>query len=109
MPIYEFECSRCGNRREEIQKYTDDPPFDPDTMCPATIDVDMPDDAGGIVSTPSDYDEPSPCAYHMMPTTFTQRWRGEYGSDGRGGWVRQGDAMIRTTQGSEKTKYGEGA
>lgn len=26
MPLYEFECEKCGERKEVIQNYQDDPP-----------------------------------------------------------------------------------
>lgn len=58
-----------------------------------------------------------PCALSRVPTTFTQRWNGDYSNDGRGGWVRQAnrfdpsgnsDTMIKMTPGKNSTRYGEG-
>lgn len=50
-----------------------------------------------------------PCQLERVPTTFTQRWNGDYSNDGRGGWVRQGDAMVKMTPGKNSTRYGEGS
>ena len=41
-------------------------------------------------------------------STAHQKWNGDYSNDGRGGWVRQGDAMVKMTKGKESTRYGEG-
>jgi putative FmdB family regulatory protein len=80
MPIYVYRCERCGREVEEIQKYDDPPPRD-DTPCTAS------------------QADPSPCDLRRAPTTFTQRWLGEYSSDGRGGWTRQGDFVTKVTPG----------
>jgi len=114
MPIYVFQCERCGVEREEIRsirEYYDPPPHDPSETCPEAdpigdiADIENYADAEGNVRTTI------PCRFVQRPTTFTQRWpHGVESNEGRGGWEKQpGGMMIKRTSGKEKTKYGEGA
>jgi len=36
MPIYEYECEKCGHRLEKIQKFSD-PPLDTCPVCGGTL------------------------------------------------------------------------
>jgi len=80
MPIYVYRCERCGREVEEIQRFDDPPPRD-DTPCT------------------SSQGDPSECDLRRVPTTFEQRWLGDYSSEGRGGWQRQGKFMVKRTEG----------
>lgn len=97
MPIFVYVCTRCGREVEEIQKFTDPPPIS-DEPCPEAEVI------SGAGSATQD-----PCNLERVPTTFLQRWDGSYNNDGRGGWVRQGDAMVKMTQGKNTTRYGDGS
>lgn len=103
MPIYVYECSRCHRQLEEIQRYTDPPPAD-DLPCEAAVERD---EKGEEILVDSGSQT---CNFERVPTTFTQRWNGDYSNDGRGGWVRQADGlgMVRMTQGKNTTNYGDG-
>ncbi len=84
MPIYVYRCERCGREVEEIQKYNDPPPvLVEDCVMGAEID------GNGL----------QPCELRRVPTTFEQRWLGDYSSEGRAGWQRQGKFMVKRTEG----------
>lgn len=88
MPIYVYRCSRCSREVEELQKFSDPAP---------------------ITEEPCGEDPAQTCDLHRAPTTFTQRWVGDYSSEGRGGWQRQGEAMVRQVPGANTTTYGDGS
>jgi putative FmdB family regulatory protein len=91
MPLYDYRCDACGREIEELQAY-DDPPPEVTEICSA-----------------SPPEQQAPCRMERMMGKISWRWPGDYNNDGRGGWNRQGDAMVKLTPGSEHTKYGEGA
>jgi hypothetical protein len=108
MPIFEYECTRCGRHVEEIQKFDDPPPV---------IDDPCPGPPRDPEATRDEEIAPA-CDLVRVPTTFTQRWNGDYSNDGRGGWVRQpnrfdpsgnSDTMVKMTPGKNSTRYGEGS
>lgn len=90
MPLYDFRCSACGRTIEVLQKY-EDPPPESSEIC-----------------TASPENQQAPCRLERAPSIAHQRWNGDYSNDGRGGWQRQGDAMVKLTPGKESTRYGEG-
>lgn len=106
MPIYEYQCTVCGRHVEEIQRFEDPPPVLED-LCPGPSrdDEACGDRTIGDVRSATR----GPCQLERVPTTFTQRWDGTYNNDGRAGWQRQGDAMVRVQQGRNSTKYGDGS
>ena len=104
MPIYEYRCVTCGREGEELQKHSDPPPIW-DGICPGPEPA-LDDEGHPIAQAPS---AEQPCDPQRVPSTFSQRFPfGEYSNDGRGGWERQGIAMVRKTKGRESTRYGEG-
>ncbi len=90
MPLYDYRCHACGREIEELQRYEDPPPI-VEEICP---------------SSPAN--QQAPCRMERVASIAHQRWNGDYSNDGRGGWVRQGDAMVKMTKGKESTRYGEG-
>lgn len=94
VPLYDFECERCGRRIEVLQKYDDPAPVD-DEPCAAN-DVIV---GGDTLVGADDPRAQELCRFARMPSTILQRWRGDYGNEGRGGWTRQGDVMIRASKG----------
>jgi len=90
MPLFEYRCDRCGQTIEELQRY-EDPPPESTEICPE-----------------SSADQQVPCRFERVMSIAHQRWDGSYSNDGRGGWERQGDAMVKLTKGKESTRYGEG-
>ena len=104
MPIYVFRCTACGREVEEIQKYTDPPPVSEDLCSGAPADPEA-----SLDQEIERLEKRETCNFERVPTTFTQRWDGTYNNDGRAGWQRQGDAMVRVQQGKNSTKYGEGS
>lgn len=91
MPIYVYRCDACLREIEEIQRF-DDPPPESTEIC-----------------TKGSPEQQAPCRLERVISVAHQRWPGDYNNDGRGGWVRQGDAMVKMTQGKETTRYGEGS
>lgn len=91
MPLYVFRCSRehCGREVEVLQKWTDPAPKDGDEDLPI-------EGRGPCSASPTQ----EPCLYERAPTSWGDViWRGDYGNEGRDGWVRQGDVMIRASKG----------
>lgn len=82
MPIYVYQCSKCEQFVEEIQKLSDPPP---EPECPQ----------GGT------------CEMKKQMTAAGFKFRG----DGWGGNELQadGNTIVRTIQGQNTTKYGEGS
>lgn len=108
MPIYCYRCTSCGREVEELQKYTDPPPVSEDLCAgPSRSDEDAED--AEVEQEITRRATRVACVFERVPTTFTQRWDGTYNNDGRAGWQRQGDAMVRIQQGTNSTKYGEGS
>jgi len=91
VPIYEYRCDACGRTVEEYQQHFEDPPPESTEICP---------------EAPSD--QQAPCRLERIISVANQKWNGDYSNDGRGGWVRQGDAMVKMQKGKESTRYGEG-
>ncbi len=77
MPIYEYQCVDCGREVEDIQKYDDPPPELPE-ICPAR-----------------EPEQQATCRFERVVSGAHQRWTGDYSSDDRGGWKRQGHAMVK--------------
>lgn len=91
MPLFDFTCSRCDKTIEVLCEWNDEPPAGEDP-CPAGDGTQI-------------------CVFEKMPSTFTQRWRGDYGNEGRGGWERQHnpggpDVMIRKSRGRSTEQPG---
>lgn len=83
MPIYQFQCEKCGTCREEIQKFEDPPPA-------------------------QDCAEGGECAFVRKIGTCTWRFRAGVGE--AGGWVNQANGLsVRTIKGTNSVKYGEGS
>lgn len=85
MPIYVYRCERCGETFEELQKMDEGAPPSPSDGCPSGA---------------------STCPLSRELTTATHRFTADYSSDGRGGYTRQGDAMIRQVTGKNSATYG---
>jgi len=77
MPLYEYRCADCGREVEELQAFDDPPPVTSE-ICPSTTE-----------------NQQAPCRLERVISGAHQRWAGDYSSDGRGGWTRQGDAMTK--------------
>jgi putative FmdB family regulatory protein len=90
MPLYVYRCPQCEREVEELQRF-DDPPPESSEICPSSAS-----------------EEQAPCRLERVISVAHQRWNGDYSNDGRGGWQRQGDAMVKLTRGKESTRYGEG-
>lgn len=83
-----------------LQKHGDPPPTDPcEETLVVEIEIDDPDAPGERKLTSRE----EPCGgtefEGPLPSTQHQRWPGDYNNDGRGGWERQGMAMIRKSKG----------
>ncbi len=83
MPIYEYECQRCGHHIEEIQKLNDPPP---------TVECN-------IKGKTCELRKIMTCArFKFMPGTV----------GGWGGWEEQETSLVRQVKGKNSSKYGEG-
>lgn len=100
MPLYDYKCSKCGNTIEVLQDFGDPAPQDP---CEALVEHE--DDHDRREPEPcgcTEFEGPLPCVQH-------QRWRGEDGNDGRGGWERQpGGFLIRKSKNYGRRREQEG-
>lgn len=85
VPIYVYRCSNCNREFEEIQRLDEAAPATPTDGCPNAA---------------------ASCPLERQMTTASHRFRADYSSDGVGGYVRQGDAMIRQVKGKSGENYG---
>lgn len=84
MPLYLYQCQRCGQSFEELQGLHDGTPATV-SECPQ---------------------KSSQCPLERQLTTAGHRFTNDLSSDGRGGYERQGDAMIRQIPGKNSASYG---
>ncbi len=84
MPLYIYECQRCGQSFEELQRIHEGTPATV-SECPPRSDQ---------------------CPLERQLTTASHRFSADYTSDGRGGYQRQGDTMIRQIPGKNSQSYG---
>ncbi len=90
LPIYVYRCRTCGAEIEELQKVGAAPPAAPSETSECL------GESGGVPT----------CDLERQLTTATHRFRADYSSDGRGGYERQGDAMVRQIPGKNSMTYG---
>ena len=100
MPLYDYECSRCGRVIEVLADYGDPPPVD-DAECTSGTLIEDDQPAQRDCANEQKIQRREPCQFEgPLPCVQHQRWRGEPGNEGRGGWTMgPGDVMTRVSKG----------
>lgn len=92
MPIYEYECSKCG-RFEVVQKVSDQPA----TKNPECCQKDCPNTAQRLMSAPS---------FHLKGTGW---YKTDYKPSGTAGTATSSSKSTGTTESASSSSAGESA